>query len=339
MTSLLEPLQRFWFSPAPASRLALIRLVIGGYALYLLNKNFGFYIRNAATSPSLFEPVGPIVFLSQPLSAGLFQALLYATLVFNILFLLGLGYRMSGPIFGVLLLWMISYRNSWSMIFHTDNLLVLHVLILGFTRSADALSLDSLRRSASGTGLAGRLRGWRARLAQPGWEYGYAIRLLCFVTLLVYFLSGVAKLTGPLGASWAVGESLRAQVAVDVWRKELYVSDAPRIIYQIYDQLWLFTGLGIGTLVLELAAPLVILSGWLAALWVPSALMMHWGIYHIMGIDFPYQLWGVAFTPFIPLDRVLHGIGRLRLIPASLTRLIRLGRKNTPGPLAEHLTE
>jgi poly-gamma-glutamate synthesis protein (capsule biosynthesis protein) len=136
------------------------------------------------------------------------------------------------------------------------------------------------------------------------------------VTTLAYFLSGVAKLTGPLGGSWAVGESLRTQVAWDVWRKELLVANPPRLIYSLYDKLWLFTLLAAGTLVIELGAPLVMLSGWLAAIWVPAALGMHWGIEMIMGIEFPYQLYGVAFAPFIPFDRVVGwvvGAGRWTL--------------------------
>jgi hypothetical protein len=302
----------FWFAPAPASRLALLRIVIGVYALYWITDHFDTYMRNAVTSSSLFDPVGPVALLDSPLPPAVFQAVLIITIVANVLFVLGAAHRFTGPVFGLLLLWVLSYRNSWGMIFHTDNMLSLHVLILGFTRSADTLSIDALRHSSSGARLSGLVRGWSVRAAQPSWEYGYAIKLLCLVTTLAYFLSGVAKLTGPLGSSWGMGESLRTQVAWDVFRKELLLADPPQLIYALYDKLWIFTALAVGTLIIELGAPLVMLSGWLAAIWIPAALGMHWGIQIIMGIEFPYQLYGVAFTPFIPLDRVFGWPGSAR---------------------------
>lgn len=320
----LRLVDRFWFSEAPAARLALLRIIVGGYALYSLSDRFNSFLRNAGTSPALFEPVGPVSILAAPLAIAAFQALLTATLILNVIFLLGWGHRLTGPLFGLLLLWVLSYRNSWGMIFHTDNLLALQVIVLGFTHSADALSLDALERSSAARGPLGLLRGWRLRERRPGWQYGYAIRLLCLVTALTYFLSGVAKLAGPLGASWAVGESLRTQIAFDVWRKELLVADPPRLIFSLYDQLWLFTAFGVGTLILELGAPLALLSGWIAAVWVPSILLMHWGISLIMGIEFPYQLSGVAFAPFIPLDRVLGWFRPARA--SALAASVRLPR-------------
>jgi hypothetical protein len=309
MQRLTQRAAGFWFAAAPASRLALLRIVIGGYALYWVTDHFDSYMRIADTSRSLFEPVGPVSLLASPLPPPVFGAILIVAIVANVLFVLGAAYRFTGPAFGLLLLWVLSYRNSWGMIFHTDNLLVLHVLILGFTKSADALSVDALQHSSSGSRFWGLVKGWSLRPTQPSWEYGYAVKLLCLVTTLAYFLSGVAKLTGPLGGSWGMGESLRSQVAWDVWRKELLLAKPPQLIYSLYDKLWLFTLFAIGTLVIELGAPLVMLSGWLAAIWVPAALGMHWGIEIIMGIEFPYQLYGVAFAPFIPLDRAIRWPG------------------------------
>ncbi|MFN0070900.1 MAG: CapA family protein, partial [Chloroflexota bacterium] len=308
--------------------------MIGGYALYSITDRFDSYLRNARTNPTLFEPVGPVTVIAAPLDSNVFLIVLIATVTLNVLFLLGLGYRFSGPLFGILLLWVLSYRNSWGMIFHVDNLLALQVLVLGFTRAADALSLGALRRAPSDDKPASILRGWRLAHPPAHWQYGYAVRLVCLVTTLTYCLSGIAKLMGPMGASWGVGESLRSQVAFDVWRKELLVADPPTLIFAIYDQLWIFTALGIGTLVLELGAPLAVVSGWLAAVWVPSVFLMHYGIMLLMGIEFPYQLSGVAFAPFVPWDRVLSWIHPARLV-AFMTRLqaIRLssGSKSSAG--------
>jgi hypothetical protein len=124
----------------------------------------------------------------------------------------------------------------------------------------------------------------------------------------------------PLGLLWAAGESLREQIAFDIWRKQLLVADHPTLIFAVYDQLWLFTLLGVGTLILELGAPLAAISGWVALIWVPSTYLMHQGIEMLMGITFPYQLSGVAFAPFVPWSRLLGwgiGIGRRIFRPSA----------------------
>src|SRR6185295_18697556 len=99
------------------------------------------------------------------------------------------------------------YRNSWSMIYHSDNLLVLHTIVLGLTRSADSFSLDSV------------IRHWRqpgaATAGQPSWQYGWPVKLMCALTVSAYFVTAMAKLAGPLGVSWVTGRALRSQMAVD----------------------------------------------------------------------------------------------------------------------------
>jgi hypothetical protein len=319
-------LTRFWFADGSAISLAILRIVIGGYALLDITERFDAFVRNARTSPSLFEPVGPVAILSKPLPIGIFQAILIATVILGVLFVLGIGYRFSGPLFGIALLCVLSYRNSWTMIFHTDNLLAVHVIILGFTRAADALSLGPVLRHIVVNHRAAFCRGWLLGPPSNHWEYGYAIRLLCLVTTLTYFVSGVAKISGPLGLAWGTGESLRSQIAYDVWRKQLLVADHPTLIFSLYDQLWLFTALGVGTLIVELGAPLAALSGWIALAWVPSAFLMHQGIERLMGIDFPYQLSGIAFAPFIPWARLItlaYRVGRSilhRTVPRPVPR-------------------
>ena len=110
-------------------------------------------------------------------------------------------HRVVGPEHAGLLLWTLSYRNSWSMIFHSDNNLVLHTAVLGLSPSADSLSVDAVLAHCR---LDPQLRDWR---------YGLPSRLINAVTTATYFVAGVAKLMGPLGWSWATGESLRSQIA------------------------------------------------------------------------------------------------------------------------------
>ncbi|MGH8009427.1 MAG: hypothetical protein ACREQ3_20750 [Candidatus Binatia bacterium] len=317
MKRLLRLLDDFWFAEAPASRLATLRVLIGAYALYYVGTRYSMLVEVGGTRPSLFDPVGVAAFLDQPLAPVVFQVLVIATLVANVAFLLGWQYRYAGPAFAVLLLWVLCYRNSWSMIYHSDNVLVLHVLILGLTRAADALSLDARARSrrvranvsfqALGPGMAEDRRAERVAYldtnASCGWQYGWPIRLMCAVAVLAYFVTGVAKVAGPLGWSWAHGEALLSQVAADGLRKDLLGAGASPWISTLYDYVFLFAIMGVGSLALELGAPVALLNKRLSLLWAVSTFLMHWGIFFIMGITFRYQLSGMIFAPFFMVKK------------------------------------
>jgi hypothetical protein len=309
VTALLRGLDRFWFAGAPAPRLAWLRILVGGFVLVDLATRYRILSRVGETSPSLFDPVGLAAVLAAPITPAAYRGLLLLTLAANVAFVLGWRHRYTGPLFAALLLASLSYRNSWSMIYHSENLLVLHVLILGLAPAADALSVDALLRSTAAVAREPSLVVRRARDPAGDWAYGYAIRLLCAVTVATYLVAAVAKLAGPLGWGWASGEALRGQIAVDALRKELLGDGATALAFALYDQLWLLTLVAIGSLALELAAPLALLSPRLGQLWAGGAFLMHWGILLIMGITFEYHLSGVAFASFFNLDRVVAAIG------------------------------
>src|SRR3954454_16752689 len=199
MTRALRALDRFWFQEMPAARLAVLRILIGGYALVYVGERFSLYGEIAEPAGEAFRPTGLVSLLSAPIAPDVFRGLLVLTLLANVLFVLGWHHRVTGPAFAVLFVLVASYRNSWGIVYHTDEVLALHLLVLGLTRSADAWLLDARGRALGET---------------ESWRYGFPIRLLCTVTLLAYFLAGVPKVAGPLGWSWAGGEGLRAQLAV-----------------------------------------------------------------------------------------------------------------------------
>jgi hypothetical protein len=293
MTRIARVIDRFWFAEAPAARLAMLRILIGGFALYLTVDHFSAWVDVGETSESMFTPVGVVAVLDRPLSPDAFRGLLAACVVANAAFVLGWRYRVTGPLFAMLFLWVLTYRNSWSMIYHSANLAVLHVLVLGFVPAADALSLDARRRAVGASPPA------------SDWRYGWPIRLICAVTVATYLLSGVAKVAGPLGWSWATADSLRSQVAADALRKEVLGDSGSPLFYSVYDQDWLFGTLAAGSLVLELGAPLVLLSRRLGWAWAIAAFLLHWGILAIMSITFRYQLCGIAFASFFAVERLL----------------------------------
>lgn len=295
MTAALHRLGAVWFAPGPAARLAALRVLVGAFSLQYLWPRYEMYTGTAGSSDSLFRPVGVAALLDDPLPVPVFQCILQLTLLANVAFVLGWRFRVTGPLFGGLLLWVMCYRNSWSMIYHSDNLLVFHALVLGVTRAADVFSLDAWTARREG----------RAPPEEQAWSYGWPVRLICGVTLIAYFLAGVAKVAGPSGLAWVGGEAMRRQLAVDALRKELLGGGAPALVFTLYGQTWLFACIGVLTLVLELGAPLALARAWLGRLWALGVWGMHWGVLVLMEIKFEYALSGVALAAFFPLERVV----------------------------------
>ncbi len=305
MGGALGLLDGFFLKKAPAARPAVMRILLGVYVLYYTGVRYHMFMSVAGSDPELFKPVGVAKVHSKPVSVKKFRLILLAFYALNVAFILGFRHRWTGPLFGAVMLWLLTYRNSWSMIYHNDNILVFHAMILGLSPSADAYSLDSLMRATTQDD------------NEPDWRYGWPMQLMNTTTTLTYFLAGFAKVKGPLGWRWGEGESLRGQVAVDGLRKELLGSSAATLAYALYERLYIFKMMGIGSFVVELVAPLTLLNKRISRLWAMAAFGMHWGILFIMGIKFRYQLAGLIFAPFFDLEKLP------KLLVKAFDRLIR----------------
>ena len=290
---------RGWFAPAPAARLAVLRIATGIFALWYLVPRLEMLARiSSETSVELFAPVGLARVLSSPITEAANLALLQTMIALAVFYMLGIGFRVTGPMFAIVLAFVLSYRNSWSMVYHSDNAMVLQILILGLAPSARVLSVDAL--------LTGRF--WSK---ESGTAFGWPVRLMIAATTGTYLLAGLAKVLGDQGWSWALGANLRGQVAVDALRKELFASSGSPLAYDLYGEVWLFTLLGVSSLILELGAPMALLHRRIAWLWALSTFGMHWGIYFIMDIQFRYCLSGVIFLCCFPMERISFAVHSL----------------------------
>jgi hypothetical protein len=285
---------RVWYVAAPPERLAVLRLLIGGCALFYLLVRSGHLVGAAFLPARQFHPVGPVVLLDAPLPGFVAAALVVACIATAVAFVAGWRFRVTGPLFAALLLWVTSYRNSWGMVFHTENLMVLHVMVLGLAPSADALSADRRRQRGDAHG-----------------RYGWAIQLMCALTVATYFLAGMAKLEHA-GFDWVTSDTLRNYVAYDNVRKaELGASHSFIGAFAVrYDAL--FPPIAAASLGLELGAPLALLHRRVAAWWAAGAWGFHVGVLVIMAIVFHYPLLGFAYLPFFRVERGLDGLRRFR---------------------------
>lgn len=294
MKKILQRLDAFWFIPLAPERLALLRIAGGAFVLWYLTNRLDLFSTLSQSDISMFAPVGAVWWLGSPLPDDLIRGFLYLTLSLNLAYLVGWKFRWTGPLFALSLLFLFSYRYSWSMIYHDMNALVLQVLVIGFVASADACSVDAWQY-------------WRRHpeVASLGahWRYGWPVRLVCTVTALTYLLSGIAKIKGELAWDWISGEALRSQVAIDALRKEMLGGSASPLFEWMYSHSEVFLVLGGGTLLLELGAPVALLHRRAGIIWSLLTWAMHWGIFFMMGILFRFQMSGMVFLPFFEVEK------------------------------------
>lgn len=284
-------LEQYWFSPLPASRLAILRIVSGLFALWYLLWRYDMLLALPANDLSMYAPVGLMKLFSTPFSPGVFTSILLCTIVTGIVFTVGWKYRYTGPLFAILLLLFFSYRNSWSMIYHNYIALVLHILIIGFTPAADAFSIDARKVNDAN------------KSSNTSWQYGWPVKLICLGTAITYFICGIAKLLGNLAFDWISGDAMRSQVAVDTLRKNVMGETTSPLFEWLFAHSWIFFVMGVMTMAVELSAPFIMGKKRIIQLWVLLALLMHWGIFFIMGIRFYHQMAGIIFLPFLEPEK------------------------------------
>ena len=299
----LAAFDRYWFAAMPPQRIAALRVVVGAFAwIYLVVR--GAHLTSYAEFPARnFAPVGITAWLEAPLAPALAYGSYGITLLAGVAFVAGAYYRFSGPLFAAGFLWVTTYRNSWGMIFHTDNLVAWHLATLALAPAALAWSYDA--------------RGQEVPAAHG--RFGWAVRTLCCLTVASYVLAGVAKLRNS-GWAWSEGDILREHVAYDALRKLELASTHSPVGAWLVGYEWPFHLLGVLTLALELGAPLALIGGRLRTGWVLGVWGFHLGVMALMAITFAYPVTGCAFASFFAVERLV-----------AHPRVQRLVRKFVPG--------
>ncbi len=280
----IKPVSDWWFAPAPAERLAAVRIIVGTFALawILIRIREGYAV--AQLPAENFRPTGVVRLLESPLPPALALAISIATAVLMAAFVVGFRFRLLAPFAAIALLWTLTYRNSWGMIFHTENLLVLHVMALACSPAADAWAVD--RKPAQPAAIG----------------YGWVLKLMIALTAATYVLAGIAKLR-IAGMDWIDGEQLRNQIAVDNLRKALLGDLIAPLATQFLEHPAGFIVFSVMTLVLEFGAPIALVGPRLARLWALAAWGFHVGVVLLMNIWFLYPLCGVAYVAMLRAER------------------------------------
>jgi hypothetical protein len=278
----IERLATWWFAPAPAKKLAALRIAVGSFALAYLVLRLPELAAVARLPAASFAQVGIARLLPAPLPPALVVAIGLAACALLAAFTAGVAYRVTAPLAALALLWTCTYRSSWGQLFHTEDLLVLHVIALACAPAADAWALARTPAQPAAAG------------------YGWPIRLLAVLTCATYFVAGIAKLR-LAGMGWLSGAQLGDQIAVDNLRKALLGDGtAPLASWMLGHPVVLAAGAVIA-LTVELAAPIALLGGKIARAWTVGAWLFHVVVVLTMWVVFPYPLLAVPFLPLIVL--------------------------------------
>lgn len=262
-----------WLEPeAPRARAIAARTLVGAFAtIYVVVRTPHLVAQHSVDD---FAPVGVCAILSAPLPTVLSWLIVAICALLGGAFTLGRRPQLAGPAFFLALLWTLSYASSWGKILHSENLVLLHVLIF----------------AAAGKIETERVAGW-------------ALRAASIATVLPYVIAGVTKLRNG-GGAWLSGDVLGDWLAWDALRKiELGSLHSPLAAHLASSPL-LVRALALFTLIVELGAPVALTSRRAALGWVLLAWSFHAGVLVSMAIGFFYPLTGFAFASFLPVERL-----------------------------------
>ena len=297
MTELLDAQTRMRPLPiidavAPPERLAMLRMLIGTFALVYLLVRLPIFLQLGDRRTG-FDGVGVAVLLGGPVSGRVVDGTTAVTVLAGIGFVLGWRFRITGPLFALGLLTLGSYRASWGQLLHFENLMVLYLVIVALARSADVWSLDVRRHQ----------RNRRDPAPGESTAYGWPIALTSLVLVITYVIAGIAKLRYG-GLDWVFGDTLRNHVAYAAARLELLGgSPSPFAGFGVRLE-WMWPLAAGATIVIELIAPVALLGGRIRTVWVIAAWLMHLGVLAFMLIGFPMPLFVVAFAPLYRIERL-----------------------------------
>ena len=255
-------------------RLRAVRAVVAGWSVVWLVVRLPHNLGLADLPDRRWYPIGVLAPLDQPPPAWLAHGVILLAIAAGVATAAGWRPRVSVPVWAASLLFVGTYVSCWGQLFHTENLLVLHALVLA---------------------------AWA--LAPRPVDPRTVLTALVVVLVAVYVVAGLAKLRGS-GWDWFEGDVLRNKVAFDNLRKAVLGSTTSPLASGAVGAGWLWAPLAALTIVVELGAPVVLLGRRWALGWVAAAWAFHIGILVLMAIGFPYQLVGVAYAPLLPLERI-----------------------------------
>ena len=280
-----------WFGPTSPIVPAMCRLLIYGYTLQLTHHAD----RWLATRKTLWYPTTYFAFFDIPLfDEAVVDGLMLVNLIACWAAFLGLYYRFAAPVVALTCLYLLGMQNNFGKVDHSQNALMLSLIVMVFARAADVWSVDAWRR------------GWRPGHVMPkNAAYRWPQQMILLIVVLMYGAAGWSKFDRH-GWQWGLSDNLR-----NLWLSHQFTKNPPtRIGVWLAEYPTVYKGMGLSSLMLELCAPLALLHRWLRALIVPGLMALQLGIYLTMGVVFramipvflcllPWQTIAATVTPLV----------------------------------------
>lgn len=234
-----------------------------------------------------------------------------------ILALIGLFSRSAAWMAGLLGIYVLGIPELGGKINHGNHLLVWFALLLGASRSGDALSVDVFVRAWRNSEPSASLR------PAPSATYGRPLRWAWLLIGLIYFFPGLWKFV--LGGwDWMFTESLKFKMYAK-WQQIQYLP-ALRI-----DRIpALYQGLAVGTVIFELFFIVALFFQRFRRYAVFGGLAFHGGIAYFMRIFFSNLM--ACYVVFVPWGKIMRRLGDWLYLTPLVVRYN--GNHGTLGRLA-----
>lgn len=286
--------RRFWFRERPLLDLAIARVLLALFLLYL--DAGGRFLRVAMVAPEHWAPIPllQVLGIEQP---GIEQLAWLDRATCAALLAAGLGVLTNVSLLVALVLQLLqeAYLNSLGKVTHATLPMLYAMFFLACSPCGRVWSIDHLARHW--------WRRWRGGAAPPEPVFsrhaGWPLDLLFIEMAAFYFQAGFAKLRSS-GVAWADGFTLQFHLLDKGQPAGMWLAE----------HLWLCAALSMAVLALEIGFPLAIVLRRLRPFFLVGGFAFHIGTSVFLNITF-WPVW-VLYLLFVPWSGILRRIAARR---------------------------
>ena len=305
--------QFYFFEPRQAVNLSICRILFFGLMLF-----DQFRIepsRWAEVDGSFWMPIRIFQTLGLNIaSSSTLSALTQVWLLSMLLSCLGVLTRLSTAVSFILGFYLLGLPHNFGKTHHNDTLLVFFLAIMAVARVGDRFSLDRLFWSHFRPAQAAS----QDVTPQFSGEYTWPIHLVWILMVLVFFAAGVAKVKNA-GFAWVFSDNMTNTLIWHHYTGHMPPTNLGPVLASSPLLCRILAGI---SLLLELAAPLAIISRRLRFPIIFSLLLMQVGIWVLLGVSFRQYFYCYVF--WMPWDKM----------PWLRSKLNQSGSSSRPRPLA-----
>ena len=281
--------ERFWYPPTQSFDLGFGRFLFFAWILYSTWRRD--FVVWGDLPIELFYPLPFMRLINYPVASAatveILQNIWRLSLIFGCI---GFLTRISAFVACLLTVYLWTLTYGFSQESHGSIPFIFAMFVLAASRSGDSFSIDSFlfrsQRKPSGASST----------------YGWPIRLICCVYVLMFFASAVTKIINS-GVEWG----LYALTNI-FYRFRFHASPRAVAIIDFFLNHLPMKVVGMSALLLELAAPLALFPGLIRLIILPALIIMHLIIFEVMRLDFRPTFGLIPF--FVPWSALRQALAR-----------------------------